>query len=225
MENKIVKFNVGGTVYATSVKTIRRIANSYLDNLIRNPQSQHDEHGNYFIDRDSKMFRYILDFHRYGKASLPKHMNEFGRLREEALFYGLNEMVQEIDKLCRKGISAITIGYRGTFSMSKDGSTDLRFRKLARILVAGQTAECRRIFGDCLNDTRDPDTGSSYSSRFFLKHTILEQAFDLLLNDGYKLICSCASGTSGAGPEIKFGQDEEEARWQHYNEFIFIKQH
>ena len=42
---------------------------------------------------------------------------------------------------------------------------------------------CREVFTDTLNESRDPDRGGQdrYSSRFFLKHTSLEQAFDMVL--------------------------------------------
>ncbi|TPP64429.1 BTB/POZ domain-containing protein KCTD8, partial [Fasciola gigantica] len=176
------------------------------------------------------LFRYVLDYCRYGKSSLPTHLKELSRLKEEAIFYGLDDMICQLEDILSTDprwntqlSSCITIGYRGTFGAARDGTTDLRFRKLGRILVAGQTQECRRVFGDALNVTRDPDTESPYSSRFFLKHTVLEQAFDHLYQKGYELISSCASGTSAGDTEIKFGHTEEEARWQHYNEFVFIR--
>ena len=35
-----------------------------------------------------------------------------------------------------------------------------------------------------------------YTSRFFLKHTSLEQAFDMLLDQGFVMASSCGTGTS-----------------------------
>lgn len=59
---------------------------------------------------------------------------------------------------------------------------------------------CREVFGDTLNESRDPDRGGMdrYSSRLFLKHTSLEQAFDMLLDQGFILAGSCASATSSS---------------------------
>ncbi|VDP66395.1 unnamed protein product [Echinostoma caproni] len=217
MSDSILLLNVGGVHYATTMETIQHYPNSYLNRLLMSKDPLKDENGRLFIDRDGKLFRYILDYCRYGRASLPTHLKELNRLKEEAIFYGLDEMICQLEDMISLDprwnsqlSSCITIGYRGTFGASRDGTTDLRFRKLARILVAGQTLECRRVFGDALNVTRDPDTGSSYSSRFFLKHTILEQAFDLLYQNGYELVTCCASGTSASNGDIKFGQDEEE---------------
>lgn len=71
---------------------------------------------------------------------------------------------------------------RGTFAFGRDGLADVKFRKLTRILVCGKVTICREVFGDTLNESRDPDRGQDdrYTSRFFLKHNSLEQAFDML---------------------------------------------
>ena len=58
---------------------------------------------------------------------------------------------------------------------------------------------CREVFGDTLNESRDPDRGGTmdrYTSRFFLKHTSLEQAFDALLDAGFYLGGCCGTGTA-----------------------------
>ena len=79
------------------------------------------------------------------------------------------------------------VGYRGTFAFGRDGGiADVKFRKLWRILVAGRVSLCREVFRDSLNESRDVDRGDGgrYTSRFFLKHAYLEQAFDALLEVG-----------------------------------------
>lgn len=119
----------------------------------------------------------------------------------------------------------ITVGYRGTFAFGRDGLADVKFRKLSRILVCGRVALCREVFGETLNESRDPDRGATdrYSCRFFLKHSFLEQAFDMLQEAGFNCVASCGSGTASAGTDIKPGMDSEENRWNHYNEFVFIR--
>ncbi|XP_052792724.1 BTB/POZ domain-containing protein KCTD12-like [Mya arenaria] len=116
----------------------------------------------------------------------------------------------------------ITLGYRGTFAFGRDGLADVKFRKLSRIIICGRVSLCREVFKDTLNESRDPDRGCSdrYTSRFFLKHSFLEQALDMLLEEGFRLVGACGSGTNNAG-EVKPGMDTEEAKWQHYNEFVF----
>ncbi|KAL7303948.1 hypothetical protein TKK_0003606 [Trichogramma kaykai] len=121
----------------------------------------------------------------------------------------------------------ITIGYRGSFAFGREGLADVKFRKLSRILVCGRVMLCRDVFGETLNESRDPDHGQSdrYTSRFFLKHSSIEQAFDMLQEQGFKLVASCGSGTAGGNvAELKPGVDLEENRWNHYNEFVFVRE-
>lgn len=120
----------------------------------------------------------------------------------------------------------ITVGYRGSFAFGREGLTDVKFRKLSRILICGRVGLCRDVFGETLNESRDPDHGLSerYTSRFFLKHSFIEQAFDMLQESGFRLVASCGSGTAGGNTaELKPGVDLEENRWNHYNEFAFVR--
>ena len=120
----------------------------------------------------------------------------------------------------------ITVGYRGSFAFGRDGLADVKFRKLTRILVAGKVLLCREVFGENLNESRDPDHGQDdrYTSRYFLKHLSLESAFDSLQEAGFRCVGSCGSGTScGTGEPLKPGIDSEENRWNHYNEFVFCR--
>ena len=133
----------------------------------------------------------------------------------------------------------ILVGYRGTFQFGRDGLADVKFRKISRILVSGRVSVCREVFGDTLNESRDPDRGTTdhhrsqdhhpdrgttdrYSARFFLKHSFIEQAFDALQDAGFRMVGACGSGTNSSG-EVKPGMDSEEHRWSHYNEFAFCR--
>lgn len=212
-----------------------------------------DNKGKYFLDRDGVLFRYVLDYLRNQKLVLPENFHEKERLKQEADFFKLPNMAKCINSkpvhlppLANSPSGAtnnsssnmhipiapsepsresgsILVGYRGTFAFGRDGLADVKFRKLGRLLVCGRISLCREVFGDSLNESRDPDRGSidRYTSRFFLKHTFLEQAFDNLIDAGFQLCGSCGSGTNSAG-EIKPGMDEE-VKWNHYNEFIFIR--
>uniref|UniRef100_A0AAQ4P634 Potassium channel tetramerisation domain containing 12.1 n=1 Tax=Gasterosteus aculeatus aculeatus TaxID=481459 RepID=A0AAQ4P634_GASAC len=51
----------------------------------------------------------------------------------------------------------ITIGYRGSYTIGRDIQTDAKFRRVARITVCGKTALAKEVFGDTLNESRDPD--------------------------------------------------------------------
>lgn len=56
----------------------------------------------YFIDRDGKMFRHILNFMRTNNLSLPDDFNELDLLYEEARFYDIPSMVRQIEQLKRE---------------------------------------------------------------------------------------------------------------------------
>lgn len=226
----------------------------------------------YFIDRDGELFRYILDYLRNSKITLPDNFTELQRLREEAKFFKLSELLKQLKLVTpspmhsRRGTlpalvngapssyvhsranaavlgaaaarvatsgnpentpwGYITVGYRGTFAFGRDGQADVKFRKLSRILVCGRAALCREVFGDSLNESRDPDRGGEnrYTARLYLKHSSLELAFDTLGEHGFALITSCASGTCASGDLMRGSTaDCEEQKWNHYNEFVFYR--
>ena len=216
------------------------------------PAAVKDAKGRYFIDRDGVLFRYVLDYLRNQKLVLPENFHEKERLKAESEHFQLPGMVQAINTVsCSQNKLAvvnsdaspnsdvaaplstssspsgkesgfITLGYRGTFAFGRDGLADVKFRKLSRLLVCGRVSLCREAFGDTLNESRDPDRGTSdrYTARYFLKHSFLEQAFDMLNSAGFRCVGCCGSGTNSAG-EIKPGMDSEENKWNHYNEFVF----
>ena len=249
----VVELNVGGVFYSTSLTTLTKEPDSLLGQIFSGKPSASsgqivkDNKGKYFIDRDGVLFRYVLDYVRNGKLVLPENFHEKERLKQEAEYFKLGSMVKSIDKAVivhtpkpthlpplvnstqatthSEELSGfIVVGYRGTFAFGRDGLADVKFRKLSRILVSGRVSLCREVFGDTLNESRDPDRGTDdrYTARYFLKHTFLEQAFDMLGDAGFRMAGSCASATNSAG-EIKPGMDSEENKWNHYNEFVFAR--
>lgn len=225
----VIELNVGGVFYTASLTTLKSQPDSLLADLFTGKQPiTKDSKGRYFLDRDGVLFRYVLDYLRDGGIILPDSFKERDRLKREADKYKLPGLVEAItsDLARARPPGAITIGYRGSFQFGKDGLADVKFRKLSRILVCGRVTLCREIFGETLNESRDPDHGLAerYTSRFYLKHTILEQAFDMLIEQGFKMVGSCGSGTSGSASDLKPGVDAEENRWNHYNEFVFVRE-
>lgn len=227
-EATVIELNVGGVHYTTTVETLVSEKDSKLNFMFGENFSNmiKDAKGRVFLDRDGVLFRYVLDYLRDEAIVLPDGFRESSRLRKEAEYYKLTGMIKYMDVVVENNQpGCITVGYRGSFQFGKDGLADVKFRKLSRILVCGRVAICRDVFADTLNESRDPDHGGPdrYTSRFFLKHCFIEQAFDMLHERGFRLAGSCGSGTAGSAAELKPGVDAEENRWNHYNEFVFIR--
>ncbi|KAB7503340.1 BTB/POZ domain-containing protein KCTD16 [Armadillidium nasatum] len=198
----IVELNVGGVFYTTALVTLIREADSLLGQMFSGKAKMpvlRDSKGKFFIDRDGVLFSMLESLQ---VSSVPQQVRDTG------------------------SIGCIVVGYRGSFAFGRDGLADAKFRKLNRLLVCGRITLCREVFGGTLNESRDPDRGAvdRYTSRFFLKHANLEQAFDMLIAAGYKLNGACASSTAGGMIEKRPGIDMEEDRWNHYNEFVWVRQ-
>lgn len=262
----IIELNVGGVTYATTLGTLQQAEAESPLALISTSKTAdirqvfgRDSKNRIFIDRDGILFRYILDYLRNKKLSLPENFSERERLRTEAEFYRLVNMSKALADIrpqtnsngrCtnefmsnsatalastaasitlnpgpRSNSGYIVVGYRGTFAFGRDGLADVKFRKISRILVCGRVHLCREVFGETLNESRDPDHGQTdrYTSRFFLKHTFLEQAFDMLSEGSFYMVGCAASGCSSSTSEMGKQTDNEENRWLHYNEFVFYR--
>ena len=77
----------------------------------------------------------------------------------------------------------------------------MAYNKIYQWQFVFQVILAREVFGDTLNESRDPDRGGTndrYTSRYFLKHSSIEQAFDALLDAGFYLGGCCGTGTATA---------------------------
>ena len=102
----IIHLNVGGTLYTTTKETLTKCEPSGLRKVFNCdvPECPKDKDGNYFIDADGPLFRYILNYLRTvdpmsfnsGFIILPTDFQELRQLEAEAEFYGLTNMVIEI---------------------------------------------------------------------------------------------------------------------------------
>lgn len=95
----VVELNVGGQVYYTRHSTLVGTPNSLLGKLFSTKKDAtndlaRDPKGRYFIDRDGFLFRYVLDFLRDKQVVLPDHFPEKGRLRKEAEYFQLPDLVK-----------------------------------------------------------------------------------------------------------------------------------
>ncbi|KAA8586733.1 hypothetical protein FQN60_000569 [Etheostoma spectabile] len=95
----VVELNVGGQVYYTRHSTLVGTPNSLLGKLFSSKKDAsndlaRDPKGRYFIDRDGFLFRYVLDYLRDKQVVLPDHFPEKGRLKKEAEYFQLPDLVK-----------------------------------------------------------------------------------------------------------------------------------
>ncbi|MFT7801357.1 BTB/POZ domain-containing protein KCTD6 isoform X1 [Arapaima gigas] len=90
-----ITLNVGGHLYTTSLSTLQRYPDSTLGAMFHGDlPSVRDAQGNYFIDRDGPLFRYVLNFMRTSELTLPHNFKEMDLLRKEADFYQIEPLIQ-----------------------------------------------------------------------------------------------------------------------------------
>jgi hypothetical protein len=122
--SQIIELNVGGSVYCTTINTLLSEKNSFFETLINKKTEQvKDSNNRYFIDRDGRLFNYVLDYLR-NKLSFvpPDNLIETNRLKIEAEYYKLDGMVKFLSLkqisplthiLFKKSFGCIVVGYRG----------------------------------------------------------------------------------------------------------------
>jgi len=92
-----VKLNIGGQHFTTSVQTLTKDPNSMLAAMFSGRfDMKPSEDGSFFIDRDGTHFRFILNFLRTGKLTLPEGATFTKELEEEAEFYQIQELIDAL---------------------------------------------------------------------------------------------------------------------------------
>lgn len=256
---EVVELNVGGQVYFTRHSTLISIPHSLLWKMFSPKRDTSndlakDSKGRFFIDRDGFLFRYILDYLRDRQVVLPDHFPERGRLKREAEYFQLPDLVkllnpedvkQSPDEFCHSDFEDasqgsdtricppssllpvdrrwgfITVGYRGSCTMGREGQADAKFRRVPRILVCGRISLAKEVFGETLNESRDPDRAPErYTSRFYLKFKHLERAFDMLSECGFHMVACNSSVTASF-----VNQYTDDKIWSSYTEYVFYRKY
>lgn len=96
-----VHIDVGGTIYTSSLETLTKFSDSRLAKMfngqiaiVLDSLKQH-----YFIDRDGRMFRHVLNFVRNARLLLPDDFADIDLLLEEAKFYEITAMIKALEEL------------------------------------------------------------------------------------------------------------------------------
>ncbi|CDQ78649.1 unnamed protein product [Oncorhynchus mykiss] len=238
--SEIIELNVGGQVYVTRHITLVAVPDSLLWTMFSKKAPKdlaRDGKGRYFLDRDGFLFRYILDYLRDLNLVLPDYFPEKSRLQREAEFFQLRDLSKRLspsmskensinEEICQSDTEegALQCGTGSARSQSlesrKDIQTDAKFRRVARITVCGKTSLAKEVFGDTLNESRDPDRPpEKYTSRYYLKFNFLEQAFDKLTEVGFHLVACSSTGTCA----YTSNDPNEDKIWTSYNEYVFCR--
>ncbi|XP_078350503.1 uncharacterized protein LOC144635272 [Oculina patagonica] len=92
-----VNLNIGGHHFTTSVQTLTKDPNSMLAAMFSGRfEMKPSEDGTLFIDRDGTHFRFILNYLRNGKLTLPEGATFLNELEEEAEFYQIQGIIDEL---------------------------------------------------------------------------------------------------------------------------------
>ena len=92
-KRKIISFNIGGRIFATSRETIANDEFCMLNVMLKHEPSMsstRDESGAIFIDRDPTYFQYVLNYLRNGIVDLPPEKFKLNAILREAEFYQIN---------------------------------------------------------------------------------------------------------------------------------------
>ena len=105
----IVKLNIGGSYFTTSVQTLTKDPKSMLAAMFSGKfEMKPCEDGAFFIDRDGTHFRFILNYLRTGKLTLPEGATFLKELQEEAEFYQIQGMLEELKSRMSTSTSSST---------------------------------------------------------------------------------------------------------------------
>lgn len=165
----------------------------------------------YFIDRDGKMFRYILNYMRTAKLVLPDGFTELDQLYEEAKFYELQGMIREIDIL-RKGKN-IKREKMDTSEQKSGGTTsfcDCIAVSLSpdlgeRISLSAERFLIEEVFPELTSALMDSrNSGFNLDNRYVIRFPLNGfcklnsiQVFQRLLNNNFKIEASTGGGVEG----------------------------
>ncbi|KAL3926076.1 MAG: hypothetical protein SGARI_005723 [Bacillariaceae sp.] len=92
------KFDIGGTLYTVSKSLLEQYPGTMLCAIASELWQNDDEEAKakpIFIERDGQRFRYVLDFMRDGKVTLPGGSVSKKSLLEEFTYFGFQEVDPE----------------------------------------------------------------------------------------------------------------------------------
>ena len=184
----------------------------------------------YFIDRDGKLFRHVLNYMRSGKLSLPETFTEADQLWEEAKYFDIPGMLRELEIFKRgKNVKQEKMDTSGGFinnskpdKQSGEGFCDCIAVSLSpdlgeRISLSAERFLLEEVFPElnsALLDSRN--SGFNLDNRHVIRFPLngfcklnSVQVFQRLLNHSFKIEASTGGGVEG----------------QQFCEYVFVRRH
>ncbi|CAM1320413.1 KCTD15 (predicted) [Pycnogonum litorale] len=127
-----VHIDVGGVIYTSSLETLTKDPDSRLAQMfsggipiVLDSLKQH-----YFIDRDGKSFRHILNYLRTNKLTISNDYDEFEIIYEEAKFYDITGMIKTMDAIRKEKNKSrlVTTDDSGSFKRKHASHNDNNFK-------------------------------------------------------------------------------------------------
>lgn len=91
--SQIVKLNVGGKRYETTITTLNYETDSFLSKLVVNHKQTIDEGKEIFIDRNGNYFEHILEYLRDPQTWVLSNNIDKNIIKTEVNFYGLTNLL------------------------------------------------------------------------------------------------------------------------------------
>ena len=115
-----VNLNVGGHHFTTSIHTLTKDPKSMLAAMFSGRfEMKPSKDGSFFIDRDGTYFRFILNYLRDGKLSLPEGSTFLEEIATEAEFYQIQGILDELEGPRPAARSKVVAKYMNQFVESE----------------------------------------------------------------------------------------------------------
>ncbi|KAK3579936.1 hypothetical protein CHS0354_020829 [Potamilus streckersoni] len=217
-----VHIDVGGVIYTSSLDTLTKFPHSRLARMFNGsiPIVLDSLKQHYFIDRDGKLFRYILNYLRSSRLLVPDNFDELEQLYDEARYYELQPMLNEIEIIRKsKNIKKEKLESKSFASESSEFSDCIAVSVSPdlgeRISLSAERYLIQEVFPELTSALQDSrNSGFSLDNRYVIRFPLNGfcklnsiQVFQRLLNNTFKMIAATGGGVEG----------------QQFSEYLFIR--
>lgn len=183
--SKMLKLNVGGKVFDTSLETMKSDPGSMLYAMFSGRfDSKPAEDGCYFIDRDGTHFRLILNYLRSGQLVLPEDKILRRELLTEAEFYQIKGIIDEMKVSPFENSSILSVEHRQILASWLKGTLTSACHTYSLIYRASRDGWAASNFHSCCDRKGPTVTVIKCGNYIFGGYT--EQYWEALSSGTYK---------------------------------------